>query len=358
VTLEGSWDYAPYLQTYTSGCSSDFSSGDLPQPKVFDPATGRTIDLPAPTPGLGEHVTKRACATTGTPDSMKVVYLVNSEVPPEGLTAGAKFTRAYLFDVTNRQPLKVIDVPDLSDIDKIIGTANGVAALAGSGAKRTAMLSNIDLSVLWTDEKEAVYVGAEAVVMPRNKGIEARSPSGESMWSDPAASYSNSVADGAETLLMLKRDGKVMFFYPKQRGLLDPVVFPPLPGDVNYTITNGHLLVRGERVGIQLWNLNSHQVEFNKTPDDVKKLSLGSSYFFDGHFYLQTTPSGTPNTYAVYVLPNEKPIATQWDTRPVQRMKDWTLVAQGQSEGCVGFSSNSCNIVVHDVNGAFPGPWY
>jgi hypothetical protein len=65
-----------------------------------------------------------------------------------------------------------------------------------------------------------------------------------------------------------------------------------------------------------------------------------------------------PNTYAVFVLPDEKPIATQWDTRPAQRMNGWTLLAQGQSEGCAGFKSGSCDVLIQDVNGAFLGPWF
>jgi hypothetical protein len=107
VTLEKGW--RQYAETVYYGCPEDFATDadvlDKITPKVFDVKTGKFISPAIPTAAPGENITGGVCALSGTADAIKVIYLMTTTKPANGLNPEVNKVTSYVFDMTSQQPL-------------------------------------------------------------------------------------------------------------------------------------------------------------------------------------------------------------------------------------------------------------
>lgn len=364
-----------YGGTYYTGCQHYLNSGDVKPPQVFDTETGRFIAAPMPQLPAGEQLNRSSCALTGTAPDSKIAYVYDTTKPASGLNPRVDKKTAYLFDLHSAAPLATADVGDLG-WSKIVGTSTG-AVMTGnepsSSGFRTEVLSNKDLSVLWTDP-DAVQESDDSVLAfkridPRAfVGVELRSPDGESLYKTALARdiVVKTVTDGTVHLAQLEIQKEVgvlvtSFFDVKNRTLLNingstEVAVPGFLTSWGATVSDGHLFLDGGKSGLLLWNLVTQQVEFQKSADELKNLDINRVTYYGGYLYLATNAGDPP--FSVFKLPDtEKAVATQWTSRPMSRINGWTLLCRNEIRDHA-LGTCGAQVLTKDQNGAYPGPWF
>ncbi len=379
VSLSGS-DWFFYGGTAYSGCPATIQSlggqAGIQQPSVFDTTTGQFITPAVPAPAPDETVTGEACAVTGTAPGFKVIYLLNTTKPASGLNPRVDKKTAYLFDLHSPTPLATTDVSNLRSDYTVNPTSTGaVIANAFAGGIGTEVLSNTDLSVLWTDPKSPAAISDSVLAFPRYPpgtdnnitGYELRAPNGDSIYRGPDGNGAWALSQGPNHLVQLRiwesrspPTYATSFFDVNSRALLTINGTQQIPGGgVDATLSDGRLFLNevnslGDETGMLLWNLQSQQVEFQLSPEQAKGLQLSAVRYFQGHLYVAT--SGESKTYSVYKLPDTTTaIATNWTSRPSGRLTGWTIVCKDE----IQYDLHKCGdtVLVRDQNGSFPGPW-
>lgn len=385
-------DWKSYGGTAYYGCPGQFTAGksalDEIRPKIFDPKSGQYLAPGIPAPAAGESITGGMCALSGTLDALRVVYLVTTltQAPQ------AARTTAYLFDLKSGQPLaaKELQPPtiDLKFTDEkqwqLAATASGVAWLnaftAGAftdgqspaSPPRTALLSNSDLSMIWSDPQPG-RVWQDVLAFQRNtepgktSGAELRQPTGESMYQEnDIKSVDAELSDGPDKLVQITHwdsygppATSTMFYDLNARSIIKIGDTDRIPGGgLAATLSDGKLFMDGRNsdnspFGFGVWNLRTHQWDLLKSRDDAKRLSISKLAFFDDHLYITNAGGG----HSVIALPATNPVSSNWTVRPFERISGWTLVCHDETAAP---AKGECReiVMVQDHDGHYPGPWF
>lgn len=372
VTLDKDWK--EYGGTVYYGCpdaalssAKDFS--DI-RPKILNTKTG-TFLTPA-VPGLAEmsDATAVACTLAGDESNLRVVYLINSTKEAHGLEPVSSKTTAYLYELDGIQPVSTRELPLLDTETKVAPTATGAVL---TRYEDTTVLSEGDLSTLWTApggatvwEKVVSFKRYRAKTSsPTTYGIELRSPEGEILYQNDDMWYVDAVlSDGNDTLVDMvfwnsysPARTSTMFFDITTRSMIKIAGSEQVPGrGYKVTLSDGQLLVEGNSdeatAGLEIWNLRTSVMDFRKTTQEVSALSLWNVSFFQNHLYI----TSGENNFSVIALPDTKPIASSWTSRPFGRIPGWTFACQGAPDSR---SPGNCKqtVLIVDKNGKFPGPW-
>lgn len=383
-------DWKSYGGTAYFGCPEKLSVSKSAleeiRPKIFDPKTGQYVAPAVPAVAAGENLTGAICALTGTPDDMKVVYLVTTVKPGPAQQPEATKTTAYTFDFKAAQPLATKELqppaPDLKMTAAkdwgLASTASGVAWInaftdghAPASPPRTVLLSGADLSMPWNDP-QAGRVWQDVLAFQRNtdpaktSGAELRRPSGEPIYQDnDIRSVDAELSDGPDKLVKITHSDSsnppvlsTMFYDLNAKSVIKIGDSDRIPGGgLSATLSDGKLFVDGHDsdnspFGFGVWNLRSQQWDLLKSRDEVKRMSIAKMAFFEDHLYI----TNVGNTFTVLALPATDPIATTWSVRPFARISGWTLVCRGENAAALGGDCKDI-VMVQDQDGHFPGPW-
>jgi hypothetical protein len=376
VSLAGSeWSY--FGGTLYTGCSGSIENGgpDKTHPRLFDTATGQFITPAAPSAAPGETVTGEGCAITGTAPDFRIIYTLHTTRPASGLNPEVNTKTAYVYDLHSSKPLVTKDISNFATLYDMKPTSTGAVIIGASrNGLGTDVLSNRDLSVLWSDPENATAVDDSVISLPRHKehnqamfdGLELRAPNGDSIYREPEGDGSTLLSEGPTHLVQLviwkSKSPPILvtsYFDVNTRSLLTINGSQQLPGGgINPTLSNGRLFIDGVTnnggPGLMVWNLQTQQMEFQKTPDEAKVLRISKINYFQEHLYIAT--GFEPATYSVYKLPDSAtPIGTTWTSRPHQRLDGWTQVCKNEISNA---PSHECDeVLVKDDNGGYPGPW-
>jgi hypothetical protein len=389
VSLEKDW--REYGGTLYYGCPESFSTGDGAlrsiQPKIFETRTGKFVVPAVPAVPAGETITGAGCALSGTVDAMKVIYLVTTIKPARGLEPEVKKITAYVFDLTSTQPLATKEQqPPTADLQftgpgnwKLAPTASGVAWIyaftnekIATSPPRTIVLSNTDLSTIWTDP-EAGLVWQNVLSFPYNTeghmyGAQLRLPSGESIYHDNDIwTVDGVLEDGADKLVKITHWDSyspaivsTQFYDLNTRAIIKIGNFDRISGGgLSATLSDGRLFINAmssgnsQFGGFGVWNLRTQQWELLKNRDEAQKLSIAKIEYFGDHLYI----TNLANTFSVIALPASDPIASNWSVRPYERLSGWTLVCRGENTNASANQACNENILVKDKDGQYPGPW-
>ena len=381
-------DWKTYGGTVYFGCPQDFSSSktvlDDIRPKVFDIKTGQFASPAVPTVPAGENITGAMCALSNTVDDMKVVYLVTTLTPGHAPEPDVTKTTAYLFDLKSNQPLKTLELlpptPDLKLATtqewRLAPTAAGVAwvnAFTGghgtASPPRTAVLSNTDLAMVWSDPEPA-HAFQDILSFQRNttpgktSGAELRLPTGEPIYQDSdIKSVDAELVDGPDKLVKITRQdsgnpsaASTMFYDLNTKSVIKVGDSDRISGSgLMATLSDGKLFVDARasdnsQFGFGVWNLRTRQWDLLKNREEATNMSISNLAFFGDRMYV--TYSG--GSLSVIALPAANQIATNWSARPFGRISGWTLVCRGEPP-----AGGECKeiIMVQDQDGHYPGPW-
>jgi hypothetical protein len=383
VTLKGNIeDWATYGGTEYTGCVSKFGDGRSTNPEIFDTKSGKLMKPADPPLDRGATLTGVSCTLTGTPDDLKLVDIFTQTTPAQGLQPQVDKTMAYVFDIGGIKPLVSADISEVTKVQSIAGTATGVVIDSGLG---TTVLSNRDLSTLWTDPQSPACVTPDAVAFSRKNvdykidtGIEVRAASGESILKDPNVPFGckQVLYDNADHLIRFVKldpssdhyiDG---FFNVDTRAYLDTDDFMRHLADATTTISNGQIFVTvsssASELGMRVWNVKTGQVEFSKSNQEYDAAAIYRAFFFGNHLYLVNSINGSDMNFnfSVNTVPDEKQIATRWTNRPIIELNGWTVALTGTSDqtgdDCrVGSGPvTACTVrLIKDQRSTYPGPW-
>jgi len=351
VTLKGNIeDWATYGGTEYTGCVSKIGDGGSTNPEIFDTKSGKLMKPADPPLDPGATLTGVSCTLTGTPDDLKLVDIFTQTTPAQGLQPQVDKTMAYVFDIGGTKPLVSADISSVTKVRSIAGTATGVVIDSGSG---TTVLSNKDLSTLWTDPQSPACVTPDAVAFYRKNvdykidtGIEVRSASGESILKDPNVPFGckQVLYDNSDHLIRFVKldppsdryiDG---FFNVDTRAYLDTDDFMRHLGDPMTTISNGQIFVadfsNASEIGMRVWNVKRGQVDFSKSHQEYAAAAIDRVFFFGNHLYVVNSINGSDLNFnfSVNTVPDEKQIATRWTNRPIIPLNGWTVVLTGTSD--------------------------
>jgi hypothetical protein len=373
-------DWSLYGGTFYNGCPQKLASPEQSKPQIFDTGTGKLVRQAAPPTDTGGTVDGVACALTGTPDSLKLVYIVATSKAAQGLQPKSQRTSAFVFDIGATTPTATADITaeiaDSAAIDSIAGTGTGLVVNANN---HTIVLSNRDLSVLWTDPEVADCITSDALVFTRanprefeiSDGMEVRSATGETIFNDSLVGYGcNGVLyDGPDHLIRFDRFDSnarrfidTSFFDVNKRSYIQTDDVMHRLTDGSMTISNGRILVVEPSIGMRVWNIQTGQVEYSKPAEQYSALDVDKLFYFDNRLYV-VNYGDAPSRFSVYTLPDEKQIAAAWTHRPIAKLNGWTLVlvnsANSDGDGCRSetWSTNCTLKAVKDQNGGYPGPW-
>jgi Tfp pilus assembly protein PilV len=370
-------DWTSYSGTIYWGCSGSVENSggnEKIHPRIFDTATGKFITPAVPTAAPGEAITNEACVVTGSAPDLRIIYTVHTTKPASGLSPEVDKKTAYIYDLNSPSPLATKDISGFETYYDLMSTSTG-AVVTGANGLGTQVLSNSDLSVLWTDPENATGSDDTVVALPRHKdnnqakfdGLELRAPNGESIYRDANGNGASIFSEGPTHLVLLTiwksySPGILVtsYFDVNSRTLLNINGSVQLPNGVNSTVSSGRLFMEGitpigGQGGMSVWNLQTHQMEFQKTPDQTKDLHIDRVNYFQDHLYIGT--GSNPETFSVFKLPDETtPIATTWTSRPAGHLTGWTQVCKNELSS--GGSAQKCDLLlVKDQNGGYPGPW-
>lgn len=369
----------PYGGTVYSGCGGRYG-GMASDAGVFDLRSGRMVNPPQPPTDPGTKLESASCAVTGTPDHLKIAEVVTTTRPAQGLQPQQEKTMAYVYDLGSNKATVQADISSFMPVGNLAGTGTGLILF---NDQSTTVLSNTDLSTMWTAPRPVAVATDETVVLGSTlaaKGIEIRTPNGEMMLADPEAGsgFARLVADGNDQLIEFFRytpgrtkSGLMWAVYDVgARAYLDGDVFPSDLSQTTSTLSDGKLFVHedtaGSTVGMELWNIKTGQLEFKKTVEEYNAANTAGAYYFNGHLYLVNAVSGREANLSVTTLPDQREIATTWTARPALRLKGWTvvLVAEAGPNGnqcreTQGTGNDYCKVeLIPDQNGSYPGPWF
>jgi hypothetical protein len=376
-------DWKNYGGTVYFGCPEGFTSSKSAleeiRPKIFNIKTGQ-FDSPAvPAVPAGDNVTGAMCALSNTADDMKVVYVVTTTAA----TPDVK-TTAYLFDLKSGQPLATKELqPPVPELKlsaatqwRLGPTVSGVAWVdaftdghSPTAPPRTAILSNTDLAMGWTDPQPGRTL-QDLLVFPRNttpgktSGAELRLPAGEPVYQDnDIESVEAELSDGPDKLVkFMRRDTanpSVMttsFYDLNAKAVVKFVDTDRISGGhLTATLSDGKLFIDGRgsdnsQFGFGVWNLRTQQWDLSKSRSDVGEMSISKLAFFGDRLYM----TYTSGTLSVIGLPAATAVASNWSVRPFARISGWTLVCRGETP-----TGGECKeiVMVQDENGRYPGPY-
>jgi hypothetical protein len=366
-------EWAQYGNTVDRGCSNKIEGTSI-DAQIFDTRTGKVVTAPRPPVDPAETLNAATCVLSGTPEKLKLIEVVTTTRPAQGLQLEQNKTTAFVYDLGGTTPLVRGDVSSAMPAYDVAGTGTGLVL---SGEKGTTVFSSTDLSVVWTSPRPTAVVTADAVVLGSTsdaKGIDIRSPSGESMLSDPNSSGSaTALYDAIDHLIEFFRyEGNGPYYTTwaiydvNARAYVNDNVFPSNLAQTVASVANGKLFVHedtvGSKVGMEVWNVKTGQLEFKKTPAEYGAARIADAFFFDNHLYLSNFVEGGDQHFSVTTLPDQKEIGTTWTTRPAIKLKGWTLVLVADSEptgnNCRSGHTDYCTVeLIRDQNGAYPGPW-
>ncbi len=381
---EQSWKQYAYEDAFYTGCPDRDNENGSPSavhPQVFDAASGRVVAPPQPTLGGSETSDWEVCALTGTGQDLKLFYLMHVVTPANGLTPPKDEIRALIYGLNSPQPLRQADVTSHFGTRQptVWGTRSGLVVQQvpdRPGLPYTQALSSADLSVLWTDPEMPASVSSDSIVFQRptrpGEGplSEIRSPTGESLFTYPNGLFTGSSGDVSGHVLSFQESkpsggSPTRFYNVTTRAFLDEVAIQAQQGGMcigalkcfDFTLSNNRLFLFGKDtdIGLQVWNLQTKQVELRKSPEDTKRLNIVNAGFFDNHLYLTTSASGG-TSYSVIALPDNNPVAKDWTIEPIQKIRGWTFIRTCPSGGKEEWQCS--NAMIADVNGQYPGPWY
>ena len=381
-------DWKSYGGTAYFGCPEEFSTRksaleDI-RPKVFDPKTGQFTSPATPTVPDGENITGGVCALSNTVEDMKVVYVITTSKPAQAPDPEATKTTAYLFDLKSSQPLVTKELqPPTPDLKltapnqwRLGATRNGVAwsnaftdGHALAAAPRTVMLSNTDLSMIWSDPQPG-QVWQDVLSFQRNTtpgkttGAELRLPTGEAIYQgDDIGTVDAELSDGPDKLVKLTRldSGSppiesTVFYDLNSKSIVKVGDSDRISGGrLIATLSDGKLFIDGRgsnnsQFGLGVWNLRTQQWDLLKNRDEANNLAISRMTFFGDRLYV-TYASGT---LSVIALPAANAVASNWSVRPFGRISGWTLVCRGETP-----AGGDCKeiLLVQDQDGHYPGPW-
>jgi hypothetical protein len=376
-------DWKNYGGTVYFGCPEGFTSSKSAleeiRPKIFNIKTGQ-FDSPAlPAVPAGENVTGAVCALSNTVDDMKVVYVVTTTAATPDVTK----TTAYLFDLKSGQPLATKELqpptPELklaaSKEWRLGPTVLGVAWVnaftdghAPTAPPRTAILSNADLAMGWTDPQPGQML-QDVLVFQRNttpgktSGAELRLPTGEAVYQDnDIESVEAELSDGPDRLVKITRRDPASpsvlttsFYDLNSKSVVKFVDNERISGSrLVATLSDGKLFVDGRgsdnsQFGFGVWNLRTRQWDLLKSRNDAGEMSISKLAFFGDRLYT----TYTSGTLSVIGLPAANAVASNWSERPFARISGWTLVCRGETP-----TGGECKeiVMVQDENGRYPGP--
>lgn len=91
--------------TIYAGCDPAVQPNALQTGQIFDTQTGDNIALPHPAIAAGEKLMAQGCAVATTNDGkQRVIYLLTTKTPSQGLTPESQQTNLIAFDPSNPQP--------------------------------------------------------------------------------------------------------------------------------------------------------------------------------------------------------------------------------------------------------------
>lgn len=376
-------DWKSYGGTAYFGCPEEFAVSktalDDIRPKIFDPKSGQYVAPSLPTIPAGENVTGAMCALSGTPDDMKVVYVVTTVKPGQAPTK----TTAYAFDFKTGKSTATKELqpptPDLRLTEptrwRLGATTSGAAWLnaftdghASAAPPQTVILSGADLSMAWNDPQPG-RVWPDVLSFQRNtqpgktSGAELRRPSGEAIYQDnEVVTVDAELSDGPDKLVKItRRDSpavvSTMFFDLNSKSVIKVGDSDRISGGgLAATLSDGKLFVDGRdsadsQFGFGVWNLRTQHWDLLKNRDDAKNMPIAKMAFFGDHLYI----TNIGGTYSVLALPAPDPVATNWSIRPFERLSGWTLVCRGETT-----AGGECKeiVMVQDQDGHYPGPWF
>lgn len=267
VTLPGSFSgWTQYAGTVYKGCNGKIG-GISPDAAVFDPRSGALVKPPEPLGDPGTTLNSATCAVTGTPDHLKLVEVVTTMRPAQGLQPQQQKTMAYVYELGSTTPTVSADISSIMPAESLAGTSTGLILF---GDKGTTVLSNTDLAKMWTAPRPVAAGTVDAVVLGSTlsaKGIKIHSPTGELMLADPEAGsgYATALGNGTDQLIQFFRyapgrtsSGRVWATYDvNARAYVDGSVFPSDLSQTVATVSNGRLFVHEDAAARSAWNFGT-----------------------------------------------------------------------------------------------------
>lgn len=381
--LAGSTDLTYSAGTVSTGCAgTSLRNVENLDPQIFDTVKGIVVSPAKPEAIAGEVDQLASCAVGGTDRAPKVFWVVQSRKPASGLDKETDYTRAYVYDLGNSQPSKVVQIDGVIDggIDTIEGTDSSLAIVGGGGVSRQfASLSLVDLRVLWTDRSIPTFIGDHMVAFDREAGIEIKTPTGAPILRDSGRVNIKAVPDGDASIgrgawLVLNRyvsrsstgEARTELYNTTNRQFAphDAVPQPHGGSSTAFPVYAAYgTTVFSDSDELQLYDDRSKKTVFHRSAEDAAALKLDKLFYFDSHLYMVQRTSEVNSPFSVIALPSETRVAEGWESRPVTKLSGWTLTYR--TEGGAGSdpgpdapctSNNRCSVwLVKDVDGRFAG---
>lgn len=376
-------DWKSYGGTAYFGCPEEFAVGKTAlediHPKIFDPKSGQYVAPALPAIPAGETVTGAMCALSGSPDDMKVVYVVTTVKPGQAPTK----TTGYAFDFETGKSTATKELqpptPDLRLTEptqwRLGATTSGAAWLnaftdghASASPPQTVLLSGADLSMAWNDPQPG-RVWPDVLSFQRNtqpgnnSGAELRRPSGEAIYQDDeVVTVDAELSDGPDQLVKItRRDSptavSTMFFDLNSKSVIKVGDSDRISGGgLATTLSDGKLFVDGRdsadsQFGFGVWNLRTQHWDLLKNRDELRTCRSPR--------WRSSTTASTSRTSAEHTRCSRCPLPIRsrriWSIRPFERISGWTLVCRGETT-----AGGECKeiVMVQDQDGHYPGPWF
>lgn len=333
---------------------------------VFDTASAKVVSARGPKDEIeadGETISSVKCEIYRLDsDELYITYGVNSYKDASGLDPLREFSRAYTYALNSTTP-SIIEFD--TEISRVVGSTSGpviqtlnqdrensrgtytISRYDVDGDQPEWTVNSTDFSVVYSDSPSVTLQHyGDRRVLDAGTGEELLqycSIEGDHRRNTQVAVYMPISCEPYDSRpptntfemydLVHQRQFATLEHYDKSELLPDTsqdsdeyIVF--------FDKFEPSLIVLDKRTG---------DTVIDKIGDEAKDLNLEFVHLFADHLYL-TTNNGTTSAVA---LPGGETVAGEVDSFPRERFSGWTRTTAGDGQ-----------VLVRDVDGRFPGPWY
>lgn len=337
---------------------------------LFDPSTGKFLDLPVPQPSTGAQLLESFCVIAGKGEDLRVVYIFTERTPASGLTVEKTETYLVSFEKGSNAPsAKVLWPSDVDGVslEHVLPTNGGV--LAANWYKGTSVMFDLEsLTSKWQRVGTPIGTTDDGVAFSEKfaneKGVNidgiifVNAETGQEVHKSVDAYLPpQNMREG----FGVNHLDKLWFFDTKRNRMVGPIGDKQTPV-VTVSVYNDKVYVL-TRDGLRAYDLEGTSSVPEVLTTGPIPSGLSSGDVVGDYLYIANIKDGNS---VVDIKTGEK-VADARKLRPLDRIGEWTVVVDGPTvtnsnfRCFTHFLRNICHEpirLVRDVDGKYPGPWY